>query len=100
MPDQPTDLYDADLELLERLSNAYGPTGFEGPVRAIVCEALTPVVDDLDLAARAVSGRGLTIVASLAEDWGVEEEGAGKRVWARLPWSRVVGLSVESAEAP
>ena len=56
--------------------------------------------DDLDLAARAVSGRGLTIVASLAEDWGVEEEGAGKRVWARLPWSRVVGLSVESAEVP
>ena len=48
MPDQPTDLYDADLELLERLSNAYGPTGFEGPVRAIVREALTPVVDDLE----------------------------------------------------
>ena len=50
MPDAPgqPDLYEADLDLLERLSNAYGPTGFEGPVRAIVREELTPVVDSLE----------------------------------------------------
>src|SRR5690606_1537011 len=34
--------------LLERLSNAYGPVGFEGPVRAIVREELTGVADSLE----------------------------------------------------
>ncbi|MDA0815651.1 MAG: M42 family metallopeptidase [Chloroflexi bacterium] len=45
---QPSDLYEADLELLERLSNVHGPTGFEGPVRAIVREELEPVVHGLE----------------------------------------------------
>ncbi len=30
------------------------------------------------------SGRGLAIVDALARDWGVDEDGDGKRVWARL----------------
>jgi anti-sigma regulatory factor (Ser/Thr protein kinase) len=29
-----------------------------------------------------VTGRGLAIVGSLASEWGVEQEGAGKWVWA------------------
>jgi len=39
---------DENAGLLERLSNAYGPTGFEGPVRAIVREELAPVADSLE----------------------------------------------------
>lgn len=31
------------------------------------------------------SGRGLTIVAALADDWGVDPLPAGKRVWASIP---------------
>jgi anti-sigma regulatory factor (Ser/Thr protein kinase) len=33
----------------------------------------------------AVGGRGLQIVAALADDWGYEPVGHGKRVWASLP---------------
>lgn len=32
-------------------------------------------------------GRGLAIVAALAQDWGVDRTGLGKRVWARIPIS-------------
>jgi anti-sigma regulatory factor (Ser/Thr protein kinase) len=31
-----------------------------------------------------IDGRGLTIVAALAETWGVERDGLGQSVWARL----------------
>jgi anti-sigma regulatory factor (Ser/Thr protein kinase) len=31
-----------------------------------------------------VDGRGLTIVAALAETWGVDRDGLGQSVWARL----------------
>ncbi len=34
--------------LLEELSNAYGPSGFEGPVRAIVRRELTPLADAIE----------------------------------------------------
>jgi two-component sensor histidine kinase len=30
-------------------------------------------------------GRGLSIVAALALDWGVRRTGSGKQVWARVP---------------
>jgi putative aminopeptidase FrvX len=39
--------HDDNAGLLERLSNAYGPTGFEGPVRAIVREELAPLADEI-----------------------------------------------------
>jgi anti-sigma regulatory factor (Ser/Thr protein kinase) len=38
----------------------------------------------------AVSGRGLAIVAALADRWGVEPEGCGRCVWAELPAARLV----------
>ena len=47
MSDQPATSDDALEGFLERLSNACGPTGFEGPVRAIVREELGPVADEL-----------------------------------------------------
>ncbi|WP_344514515.1 ATP-binding protein [Dactylosporangium maewongense] len=31
------------------------------------------------------SGRGIAIIAALAERWGVEDHEGGKRVWVRLP---------------
>jgi endoglucanase len=34
--------------LLEELTNAYGPSGFEGPVRAIMREQLAPLADHLE----------------------------------------------------
>ncbi|MDT4911623.1 MAG: hypothetical protein QOC66_751, partial [Pseudonocardiales bacterium] len=33
-------------------------------------------------------GRGLTIVAALAADWGVRRNARGKQVWARVAISR------------
>jgi two-component sensor histidine kinase len=33
------------------------------------------------------SGRGLSIVAAIALDWGVRRSGTGKLVWARIPIS-------------
>ncbi len=38
---------------------------------------LSPVADGLP-------GRGLVIVAALADDWGVEPRGVGKAVWFEL----------------
>lgn len=38
-----------DVEgLLEDLTNAYGPTGHEGPVRSVVQQALEPIADSLE----------------------------------------------------
>lgn len=34
------------------------------------------------------SGRGLAIVAAVAEEWGVHRLARGKQVWARVPVSR------------
>jgi anti-sigma regulatory factor (Ser/Thr protein kinase) len=39
---------------------------------------------DLALADESTTGRGLGIVSVLAQDWGVEGTGAGKRVWLTL----------------
>jgi endoglucanase len=39
---------DRAAHLLEELSNAYGPSGFEGPVRVIVRRELTPLADRIE----------------------------------------------------
>jgi two-component sensor histidine kinase len=36
--------------------------------------------------ADATDGRGLSIVAALAERWGVDHEGGGQSVWAEVAW--------------
>ena len=42
------DTYTRQRLLLEELSNAFGPTGHEGPVRAIVRRELTPLADAVE----------------------------------------------------
>jgi serine/threonine-protein kinase RsbW len=32
-------------------------------------------------------GHGLTIVQALADDWGIDGDHSGRRVWARFDWS-------------
>lgn len=34
------------------------------------------------------TGRGLTIVAAMADDWGVDRDAHGKQVWAHIPARR------------
>jgi len=43
---------------------------------------LAPQVREVD--PESVNGRGLTIVAALASNWGVEHDGSGQCVWAEL----------------
>lgn len=38
-------------------------------------------------------GRGLTIIESLSDNWGVQPVDGGKRVWAHLPARRIGALS-------
>jgi len=35
-----------------------------------------------------IGGRGLRIVDAMSDDWGVEQGGSGKRVWAHVPVPR------------
>lgn len=57
------------------------------PVEAVVPRAtFGAVADDVEraIADETTTGRGLGIVSVLAYDWGVEDTGAGKRVWLTL----------------
>jgi anti-sigma regulatory factor (Ser/Thr protein kinase) len=53
-------------------------------VRVAVLDDVPGMVTVLPLATPADSGRGLAIVASLSDRWGVEPTGWGKRVWSEL----------------
>jgi len=44
--------------------------------------SIRPVVAELD--AERPRGRGMHIVAALADDWGADEHSGGKRVWVEL----------------
>ena len=49
-------------QLLEELSNAFGPTGHEGPVRAIVRREMTSLADHVE-----TDGIG-SLIARIGED--------------------------------
>ncbi|MFE9608544.1 ATP-binding protein [Streptomyces sp. NPDC006012] len=96
----PQDVMDtAELLLSELVTNAYRhakvPAGREIRVRCVVTEdrirvTVTDTNDTLPTPGTASSedesGRGLTLVAALADDWGAErgECGVGKEVWFEL----------------
>ena len=59
----------------------------EGPVLRIEVTDTShrmPVLPVEDVDADATSGRGLLLVDALADRWGVQSEGLGKRVWAEI----------------
>ncbi|MGW4199105.1 SpoIIE family protein phosphatase [Streptomyces sp. NPDC005004] len=85
------DAFTTELVVSELVANAlrYGAPPYR--LRLVLDERLTCEVRDVDDSvphlkhARAVDegGRGLFIVASLAEEWGVRYHGEGKTVWAQ-----------------
>jgi len=54
-------------------------------VLVAVCDGSTTAPAARVVAATEPSGRGLTIVAALADEWGVDPIPHGKRVWASVP---------------
>jgi anti-sigma regulatory factor (Ser/Thr protein kinase) len=86
----------AELVVSELVTNAYrhapGTDTFElevtrKPERLELAladgSAIRPVVAELDNEGN--RGRGMRIVAELADGWGAEDHGGGKRVWVELP---------------
>jgi anti-sigma regulatory factor (Ser/Thr protein kinase) len=51
-----------------------------------------------DVGPESVDGRGLAIVAALAERWGVEQDGLGQSVWAELTFTQPTAGPVASTE--
>ncbi|MFD9978969.1 ATP-binding protein [Streptomyces massasporeus] len=97
LPQEVTDT--AELLLSELMTNAYRhakvPAGREIWARCVVTEdrvrvTVTDANDTLPTPSTASlddeSGRGLTLVAALADDWGAERRGCGigKEVWFEL----------------
>lgn len=86
-------IYDAQLALTELVSNAFrhgaGEIGMElerqGDTIVVAVRDGSAVLPRLHQAAPdAEGGRGLAILSAVAQDWGVDSHGGGKRVWARL----------------
>ena len=92
--DDPALLDDAQLAVSELVTNAYlhGASGIaleleqQGDAIVLAVRDGSAVVPRPRVAEPgAENGRGLAILAAVTEDWGVEQEqGGGKRVWARL----------------
>jgi anti-sigma regulatory factor (Ser/Thr protein kinase) len=83
------------LVVSELVTNAVGQV--DGPVRITLEVAASGVVIEVfDSGHRlpalgepevdATSGRGLRLVDSLSDEWGVREELDGKAVWSRIGW--------------
>jgi anti-sigma regulatory factor (Ser/Thr protein kinase) len=47
-----------------------------------------------------LGGRGLLLVAAVADEWGTRPAGTGKIVWARLPMPVPSGVLVDPAGGP
>ncbi|CAN5496555.1 ATP-binding protein [soil metagenome] len=58
----------------------------DGALQVEVCDEAPGVPELVEHDTWALGGhRGIQLVAALADEWGVEPEPVGKRVWARLP---------------
>jgi len=89
----PALLDDAELIVSELITNAVqaGSSAIALGLDAHVGRAVISVTDDVaqlprprESAVGDVGGRGLAIVAELAQRWGTDPAGAGKTVWADL----------------
>ena len=79
----PQATYTRQRLLLEELSNAFGPTGHEGPVRAIVRRELTPLADAVE-----TDGIGSLIARIGDESDGKSPESCSPPTWTKLAsWS-------------
>ncbi|MGQ0465361.1 MAG: ATP-binding protein [Sporichthyaceae bacterium] len=89
----PTVVDDASLGVSELVANAVRHAGTEFAVRVDVSDKVVVTVvdgrDDIDESATATPpkqpSRGLTIVSTIAEEWGVTALADGKAVWFSLP---------------
>jgi anti-sigma regulatory factor (Ser/Thr protein kinase) len=59
-----------------------------GSVTIVVADPSATRPEPRSAAPDAEGGRGLTIVAALSDEWGVDADDRGKRVWARIPIRR------------
>jgi anti-sigma regulatory factor (Ser/Thr protein kinase) len=86
---------DAELVVSELVTNAYryapGTDSFELEVvrrsdglRIALADgsSIRPIVNELS--SEGTTGRGMALVAALADNWGAEEHHGGKRVWVDL----------------
>jgi anti-sigma regulatory factor (Ser/Thr protein kinase) len=91
----PQDREDAELLVTELVANVVDHVGGEASLALQVTfsdqwlrigvsdgSAIRPVVQELS--GERTRGRGLQMVASIAERWGVEDEPGGKSVWFEL----------------
>jgi anti-sigma regulatory factor (Ser/Thr protein kinase) len=85
---------DAELLVCELATNAvlHARTSFtvevsgDGRTARICVHDLSPARPRTrDYGLGATTGRGMRLVASIAADWGVEQQGSGKTVWFALP---------------
>lgn len=89
----PTVVDDASLGVSELVANAVRYAGTEFTVRVDVADKVVITVvdgrDELEESAAATApkqpSRGLTIVSTIAEDWGVTPVAGGKAIWFSLP---------------
>ncbi|GAA4727307.1 hypothetical protein GCM10023328_01860 [Modestobacter marinus] len=91
----PQDREDAELLVTELVANVVDHAGGDvlslelslaGPVLRVGVRdgsAVMPVIRELSLTEE--RGRGMRLVAAIAERWGCEAQGTGKRVWFELP---------------
>jgi len=56
-----------------------------GAVTIVVADPASKRPEPRSAEPDAESGRGLTIVAAISDEWGVDSDENGKRVWARIP---------------
>ncbi|MEV6261323.1 ATP-binding protein [Streptomyces sp. NPDC051784] len=70
--------------VLRMLFGSANPTGSAGTVRVEVADASCRPPQPRHAAGEDTGGRGLELVDGLADRWGWQPEGAGKRIWCEV----------------